>query len=262
VYTGACGSSRSDVSPARPRARAHLDPLDPGQLAPLETTATRGRRVPLRERPRRRTDRTTSTRRGSKSTTCLMTATAGPSTSATGYAASAAGHCWSPVGHAKSTRWHAASNTGGLASRRGRAWSNTERPASNTERAGSSAGPRASSAEPRALLDGRAGSEVAREHSSVIKGSPISDAPCYSADAMVSGEGSPIDPRDVLRREPSIAKKLLDYACKKTCNITFAQDAHARSRGPRARGQRLVCVEAGRQESARSPLRRRRIGPL
>jgi hypothetical protein len=42
---------------------------------------------------------------------------------------------------------------------------------------------------------------------------------------MDSGAGGPNDPRDVLRKDPSIAKKLLGYACTKTRDITRAQDA-------------------------------------
>jgi DNA-directed RNA polymerase specialized sigma24 family protein len=54
---------------------------------------------------------------------------------------------------------------------------------------------------------------------------PIADAQCYPADAMDSGAGGPNDPRDVLRKDASIAKKLLGYAYTKTRNITRAQDA-------------------------------------
>ncbi len=54
---------------------------------------------------------------------------------------------------------------------------------------------------------------------------PIADAQCYPANAMDSGAGGPNDPRDVLRNDPSIAKKLLGYAYKKTQDITRAQDA-------------------------------------
>jgi DNA-directed RNA polymerase specialized sigma24 family protein len=42
---------------------------------------------------------------------------------------------------------------------------------------------------------------------------------------MDSGAGGPNDPRDVLRKDPSIAKKLLGYAYKKTRAITRAQNA-------------------------------------
>jgi len=184
--------------------------------------------VPLRERPRRRTDRTTSTRRGAKSTTSFMTATAGPSTSTTGHAASAAGHCWSPVGHAKSTRWQwpggrrrgttprptlaawrPAVNARGPTQNVQRPTQNVQRPARDLERYSTDA------PDPKSRA----------EHSSAIKGSPIFGRPVLPRARHGFGRG--LAPRSA-RRAPEGAehgRKALDCACKKTRSITFAQDA-------------------------------------
>jgi hypothetical protein len=69
----------------------------------------------------------------------------------------------------------------------------------------------------------RPASHAARSRATSAR--PIARARCYPADAMDSGAGGPNDPRDVLRKDASIAKKLLGYAYTKTRTITRAQDA-------------------------------------